>query len=251
MRRQAYSQAVALVFLVTMMFPGTALANWGWIEQMSGPGPFKGVQFNLERVGCLVTQKVQEGGQEKEETTWVWSLVPPARRVIGRPADPDKTRAAIECLTDSSNAKHVSKLKAFFTVEVVKAWSSRNDLAPEPESINYRVRLFGIRPVLYWRAHEDVDLGVGVGLTRFTGAGENAVEFGLTRWSIPLRARITPAPWFGKSGRLRAFWFEFQADYFPTGLTARDFESSKSWSVGHEFLKAGFIGIDYGRLFHR
>lgn len=200
-----------LVFLFLACVPREALAQWGKIEKLRGPGPFWGVQIPLDRLICVV--RPPKGGVE--------AGVVFRSTGAGDPA----------CATDSLD------VRLYLSLEVGRASSFPRDEFPA-------VALTGVKPVGFFRIPNVgglMDVGAGIGFNRFSGADFDA----FARFSVPLRARIF-AP--NVESRYRAFYLAVQADYFPAVFTAADFGMATPYVSDHKFVQSWFLGVDVLRL---
>jgi len=211
-RRNRWAVPVFALLLVACV-PRDALAFWGWIEDLSGPGPFWGYQFSFDRLFCVM--KSGPDGQ------------PGWTHIAGRGADAD----AIACMSDSD------RVRAFLTVEFLDVWTG--DTERFPHAVTWQ----GVKPIIFYRLHESIDAGVGVGLNHFSGTG-----FGFWRFSVPLRARFY-APGLKSGSRWRAINLSVQADYLPQKFTTTDFLAPPGPDMGNEVVPSLFISVDVLRLF--
>jgi hypothetical protein len=215
---------LGLVFLgCVFAAPGESSAFIGWIEPMSGPGRFWGVQVPLDRILCVVTTDTGKSAVH--------------------PLSPGDAAAAIACDTDDT-----TRVKAFVSLEFVAAKSWNNRLHEQAESLDHnQVTLLGFRPVVFYRPWPFLDVGVGIGWTRFSG--DDFPTF--TRASIPLRVRVIPAGFRTSSASpWRAIYLHVGWDLFPEEFTDDDFgaQPEQPWSEDLEFLRSVFLGLDVLKL---
>jgi len=211
-----------LVSLGVLCMPHDSFAIWGWIEQLSGPGPFRpAIQLPFDRLLCVVSDGTS--------------------RTVQSVAASD-TDAAAACAKDDP-----TRVKAFVSLEVPFATSAENVLFPNESRLGtHQVTLYAFRPVFFFRALPSVDVGAGIGWNHFSGDDFQA----FSRVSIPLRARIIPAGLFSReSTRGRAIYLSLQADLFPQQFTNVDFGSPVRWTADHDFVASVFLGIDLLRVF--
>ena len=212
-RRIRWAVPVFALLLVACV-PRDALAFWGWIEDLSGPGPFWGYQFSFDRLFCVM--KAGDTGQAG------WTRIS-----SGDDAN------AVACMSDSD------RVRAFLSVEYTDAKSGETDQFP------HAVAWRGLRPMLFYRLHESIDAGVGLGLNRFSGTG-----FGFWRFSLPMRARVY-APGLKSGSRWRAINLAVQADFLPQKITTADFLAPAGPDMGNEVVPSVFVNVDVLRLFTR
>jgi hypothetical protein len=221
---------VALLVIGALAVPRDAYALFGWIEQLSGPGPFRMVlQFPLDRLVCVTRL-------EKQPATVTHTLFPSTE---AKRADPN-SHAAAACIND-----HPKIVKAFVSTEVGLAATDQNQLFPDdPGSGAHRVRNFSVKGIGFYRATPFLDLGAGLGVSRFSGR-----DFGsFYNVSIPLRARIVPAGFASGNSRWRAVYVSLQLDYYPADWTAQDFGAGGDWKQSGELITSAFLGVDLLRF---
>ena len=221
-----------LLLLAVLAAPRDSHAFFGWIERLSGPGPFTwAAQFPFDRLACVVT--APDTG-----ATFVHTFVMP--RGDGRGTAGRDSTAAEQCRRDNPTT-----IKLFFSADVGVGASDQNILFPDAENDDHRVRLLGFRALGFYRVTPFLDLGAGVGVNRFSGRDFNRFY----RMSVPLRARIVPAGLAGDGDtRWRAIYVSLQTDYFPSTFTSEDFGAPGDWRESREFVNSYFLGVDVLRL---
>jgi hypothetical protein len=130
-----------------------------------------------------------------------------------------------------------NRVRAFLSVEFTDVNSRETDQFP------HAVNWTGLRPIVFYRLHESVDAGVGVGFNHFSGRG-----FGFSRFSVPLRARIY-WPGLESGSRWRALHLAVQADFLPQKFTTTDFLAPPGPDMGNEVVPSLFLNVDVLRLF--
>jgi hypothetical protein len=210
--RRTWWAVPALVVLLVAGVPRDALAFWGIFERLSGPGPFWGYQFSFDRLFCVM--KSGDGG----EAGWT--------HISG-----GDDANAVACMSDTD------RVRAFMSVEYTDAKSGETDQFP------HAVAWRGLRPIMFYRLHESIDAGVGLGLNQFSGTG-----FGFWRFSVPLRARFY-APGLKSGSRWRAINLAVQADFLPQKITTTDFLAPAGPDMGNEVVPSVFLNVDVLRLF--
>ena len=218
-----------LMMLGALAVPRQSYALFGWIEQLSGPGPFRVVlQFPLDRLACVT----KLDGQPASLTHTFFPSTDAKR------ADP-ATNATAACIND-----HPRIVKVFFSTEFGLAATDRNGLFSDPADGIHRVREYSVRGLGFWRATRFLDLGAGIGINRFSGR-----DFGsFYDLSIPIRIRVVPAGFAGGNPRWRAVYVSLQMDYFPADWTAADFGAPDDWKQNGELIKSVFVGVDLLRF---
>jgi hypothetical protein len=228
-----------LVLLLVACVPSNALAFWGWIEELSGPGPYWGFQFPFDRLICIVkpdgarvttSNRFVSSGRDKDTEK---------DKVEKDKVEKDKVEKDKEYLACANDGGVTGvQIRGYLSVEFSRANSKANDLFPA-------VAFTSIKPVLFYRVphvREFIDIGAGFGGNRFSGN-----DFAFWRWSVPLRGRIF---WPGlKSGsRWRGLHLALQADYFPMTFTSADFQIPPGYESHHKFVRSAFLSVDLLRL---
>ena len=209
----------ALLWVALLATPRHASAFLGWIENLSGPGPFFSVQLPFDRVVCVIRDNVEERTEAPR---------------IGTVFHDEQEN--VVCTRDGN--RDPRKILAHLSFEFTYAWAGTDDLFPA-------VRFASIKPVFFIRLHESLDAGVGLGLTRFSGDG-----FGLGRVSIPLRLRIH-VPWLPPESKWRAVYLSLQGDYYPKAFRGSDFAGEPAFFEDNEIHKGVLIGMDLVRILGR
>jgi hypothetical protein len=218
--RQTRWAVPALALLLVAGVPRDALAFWGIFERLSGPGPFQGVQFSAQHFLCAV-----KGKDGKLRRAHIFGLIRNKSR------DDEKSLAEIECITDGD------AIRAHLSVEYSRTWTHHDpDSDPDPRFPN-AVNFTGIRPIIFYRVHEWVDLGAGFGANRFSGTA-----FGFWKYSIPLRAHFF-APGLKSGSKWRSIHLAVQSDYFP-GFKTTEFNAPLGPPIDPEFVGSIFISVD-------
>jgi len=210
-RRIRWAVPVFALLLVACV-PRDALAFWGWIEELSGPGPYWGFQFPFDRLVCIVTH---DGGEVGTSTRFASS-----------------GNENVACANDGG--VDGVRIRGYLSLELSRANSKATDLFPA-------VAFTGVKPILFYRVpglRETLDIGAGVGGTRFSGK-----DFAFWRWSVPLRGRIY-APGLESGSRWRGIYLAIQADYFPMTFTSADFQIPPGYESHHKFVRSVFLGVD-------
>jgi hypothetical protein len=216
--------ATGLVLLVVAALPASARA--GIIERLSGPGPFLAYQIPFDRLICAV--RTQPGGLETGD--------------IRGGSD-----ASLACATDG--AGDPMRIRAYVSAEFTQGFSAPfTDQGDDFPAVTFT----SLKPILFFRLHENVDAGIGVSANRFSGTGLSGSDFGFWRLSIPMRARLT-WPWLSGGSRWRAVHVAIQADYFPGEFTGADFGAQPGtkgadFQEENEVVKSWFISVDVLRL---
>jgi hypothetical protein len=237
---------VAVLFLVCALgVPRESFAILGWIEQMSGPGPFKpAVQLSLDRLLCFMKDGNVVNRFAKSLPAASVNNEPQTQDVGVTASESADVRAAAEAERIASLFCHEddpTQIRGFLSFEYATGTSVKNVLFPDdPDAKQHEVDLRSPKLMMYYRVHSTLDIGGGLALNFFAG------DFPLFyRISIPVRARIVPAPWLRKAGRWRAFYLGLQGDWYPETFRGEDFGAPPGWTAENEFQTSVFGGIDF------
>lgn len=224
MRRLA---AVVLVVFGLLALPTRADAQgfWRWLEELSGPGPFKDINGFELPVTCFETPNGSRGVE------WL----PPWR-----------------CLADSGITPKVT-----LSFDLASG-TGKNNLSYDPalftrEPGDVSARLYGFA-VTYSVIPRAVDVGVLVGRIRL---GSLPVVDSVTRTRLEPRLVVRPLV-FGVSrddegGRYRASWLELRLVplILPKRFTGADLGSTTDLGTGAEFLMSYMVVINFVPLLGR
>lgn len=202
-----------LLAVLIVMWPATAHAGfWAWLEELSGPGPFKGDVFTAT-VLCIGADGERKLCAAPGESTR--RMV--ALRVAWFNSDPDKPRFKDLPAADADNRGKVSVL---------------------PVTALY---LFHLRPWL--------DAGGGAGFMRVSGDGFSSFyRLMLTPVSVTLTPFAINEKW-QKSQWSQVLRLELDTSYIPQGFKGADFQNSRtSFDSGAEFLTRAATIVDLGAL---
>ena len=211
----------AVLLALTARPASAGLGDWlGWLEELSGPGPFHGPTVSIDRLACWSSPA--EGG--------------PVERVpFGDRTDP--------CRNGSDRDRR--QVRAYLSVELARFRSARNVLAPEPEADDAQVGLTRINALVFARVVQGVEVGGGLGINRFSGEGAAGQDFGFTRLTLPLRVRVRPGMWVAPESRWsRLVHFSVGFDHLPSTFDAADFGQQGSFREEGESLATAYIGFD-------
>jgi hypothetical protein len=214
--RQTRWAVPVLVLLLVAGVPRDALAFWGIFERLSGPGPFHGVQFSAQHFLCSV-----KGTDGKLRWANIFGLIRNKNR------DEENGLAAIECITDGD------RIRTHLSVEYSHLWTYGDTDARFPNAVT----LNAVKPIIFYRLHESVDVGVGIGANRFSGTG-----FDFWKVSVPLRVHFF-APGLKSGSKWRSIHLALQSDYFP-GFKTTDFNAPLGPAIDPEFVGSIFVSVD-------
>jgi len=239
MTRRLPIACLTLVCTLAVQRTGEA-ADWGWLEKLSGPGPFgapvPGFNFPL---ACI-----REDGRRDLFFCNKFDVPPdkpipdPDKSNPDKPKpSPDKTRRGRDDPRRNPDvppppqptpeAPPPPKVRAFLGVEIQRWSSHENILFPDNRrDARTTVRIFDLRPNLMIPVHDAVDVGISVGFHWFSG--DSFDTFFKTSLE-PVRTSIAPLVIFRKKdsysnrGALRALRFEAAIVRFRGEFTDEDF----------------------------
>ncbi len=211
------TRVLLMIMTAVLLSPTPAYAArgfWGWLEELSGPGPFRGGAVSLT-VACT------EGASNRLK-----SCVPTRRDVSGI----RRTVMVRIGVFDSDDGPRF------------------NDL-PETDADNQgRVRLSYVTGLYLFRLHRSFDIGPGVGFVRLSGDGfDPFYKVVLT----PMNASFTPfALKWEKSRYARILRLELDNSFIPQGFKGADFNNSRTkFDSGPEFITRAVVVLDVTALF--
>src|SRR4051794_30183748 len=197
-----------------LLWPTAAHANfWGWLEQMSGPGPFSPSGPEIS-VAFLCNRGPDGFGN-------CWS-VKEQHPILGR---------------------FVLRFGRFTSDDKDSRFS---DLpSTDPDNLG-SVRVSPVA-VLYLVRRGPFDFGGGGGFWR-VGTGSGARFPAFYRFTVPVSAAISPfalRPKWRTAEWTRSFRFEVGGDYVPSGFKGSDFNNTRTtFNEPHEFLTRAAFVID-------
>jgi hypothetical protein len=205
-----------LMMTAVLLWPTQAHAArgfWGWLEELSGPGPFRGEAISLT-LACV------EG-----QTNRLKSCVPTRRDV----SEIRRTVMLRIGVFDSDDGPRF------------------NDL-PETDADNQgKVRLFSVTGMYLFRLHRSFDIGPGAGFVRLSGDRfDPFYKLVLT----PVNASFTPfALNWPKSRYARILRLELDNSFVPQGFKGSDFNNSRTkFDSGPEFITRAVAVVDVTAL---
>ena len=207
-----------LMMIALLAWPGQAHAArgfWGWLEELSGPGPFTGIFVTSVTVACA-------GGQ----ATRLGSCVDTRRDV----STIRRTLVVRIGVFDSGDGPRFTDL-------------------PETDADNQgKVRLTAVTGLYLFRLHPSFDIGTGLGFVNLSGEGfDSFYKLVLT----PVNASFAPfALKWPESRYARLLRLELDNSFVPQGFTGADFNNSRTkFDSGPEFLTRAAIVLDATALF--
>lgn len=233
---RALIRAGLLMLLIWAALPSDAAAALGWIEKLSGPGPFIGWQVNVP-FACYVFNDQSTTAQEQ-----------PGSASGSR----ERFRIDYDCV---SRARRQRSIK--FAIDIGRLSSKENEL-PYP-GIDQRqkpgVNLLVLIPSASYSFGEYrdtmgnfLDVGAGIGAVRLS----DEQDFFETFWRPAFQpVRLTLRPISLVKGDLRWEFLEIALNATILGgeLTAADFGAAGSFQESNELLLNWGIRVDLYKLF--
>jgi hypothetical protein len=207
-------KARLLVFVVVVaLWPATAHADiWSWLEELSGPGPFRGDMLSFT-VACVRNDKFKAcpvGDQDTRQTIVVR---------LGR-------------LNSYGNRPRFRDLPA-----------------SDPDNQG-DVHVVPVSGLLLFRLHRSLEVGPGIGFVRISGNGFDAFsKLSLTPLNATFTP-FALCKDLAKSKWAYVVRIELDTSYFPQGFKGTDFNNSRTtFDSGPEFLTRAGVVFDVGALF--
>jgi hypothetical protein len=210
-----------LVITAVLLWPSPAHAAqgfWGWLEELSGPGPFTGWLFSTP-VAC------------RQGDEWVY-------------CGPGKLRR------DSKEIRRKIELK--FGVLSSDERQRFQDLPKDATGNVGSVYAVPVTVVYAFRLHRTIEAGPGVGFLRISGSGfKSLYRLTLSPVNATIRPLLARESWENNRWA-RVVRFEFDTLLVTAGFDGADFGNSEtSFRSGREFLtKIGFV-LDFGEVIWR
>jgi hypothetical protein len=205
---------IMTAFLLWPSHAHAALGFWGWLEELSGPGPFKGGGI-IQPVACL--------DPETHRLKWCWRT--------GKEDDVSRIPRT---------------LMVSFGVFNSVGGPRFNDL-PETDADNQgKVRLLSVTGLYMFRLHRSLDIGPGVGFLRLSGERfDPFYKLVLT----PMNASFAPFVLISKSRYARILRLELDSLFVPQGFKGADFRNSRTtFDSGPELINRAGVVLDFGAL---
>jgi len=186
-----------------------------WLEKMSGPGPFWGAGGYV-RFYCI--------DKDNRGAAFCWRN--PAKYPNARPRD----------------ERHIFEFGAGY----FKTFDGKARFLDTPDDTR-TIHVLRIEPRYYYRVHQAFDVGVGVGLRRYSG--EETGDFApFTRWSVTPASLVfvpgalgtgdTDSPW------RRLVKLHLEESWIGGISAARDFKGVSKYETDGELLSSVSIEFD-------
>ena len=222
MRPHASAVVVAAcLFALCSPAPAHAAFGSGWLERLSGPGPFAGWALG-PRLLCISTPRTaaeaQAVGDALEKSVW--------GRRLTFPSDDNTARiyvtgAGCHFLPNESPRLEIGFERGWLhSVENVLDYSNAPGLADDDKEVRLRTLLL----TADIRINRILDVGVGLGRASFSSASTPDLFSRFSRtMSQPLRVTMRPLAAFSTSKRMQAIVVRFDATKFHGRFVAEDF----------------------------
>lgn len=202
-----------LIMTAVLLWPSPAHAArgfWGWLEELSGPGPFKGGGY-VQPVACL--------NPETKRLEWCW-------RTLDEGKVPQTLMVSVGVFNSGDGPRF-------------------DDLGATDADNQGNVRLWSVGGLYVFRLGA-FEIGPGAGFLRLSGAGfDPFYKLVLT----PINASFAPFAVKWHTRKARALRLELDSSFIAQGFTGTDFNNSRtSFHSGPEFITRGTIAIDLGAL---
>ena len=212
--RRKVTIALGAALLLSLVTPTPALALWGggWLERLSGPGPFWGNVFDL-RLLCVA------GPDAKDQTS---STDPPLGKKLTYALSDRAWLTGAGCYMLAPDDKRVE-----IGVDLALLKSSANvlDYGNHP-GLSEADRDVGLRTFAVtadFRVNRIVDVGAAIGRASFRSSQGNLFPSFSRTVTQPLRLTVRPLAFASNSRRTEAFMLRFDATKFLGTFTAEDF----------------------------
>lgn len=224
----------ALAILVVTASPLPASAAVGWLERLSGPGPFKGVQYAFP-IACYGWKVLPaDGGDARDQQ---------APRSEGEPS--------LFLDYDCSRADH-RQMRVVLGVDVASLATNDNPLVYTGPAANDKpgVRAFLLVPYASVPLGLAFEAGAGIGFVRFTDRDSEDVDFSSTKLLIqPIRLTFKPLAPFSDSTRWEFLQFALNGTLIAQKIEDTDFGAVPgTFREPTEMLWQATIRIDVGKL---
>jgi hypothetical protein len=234
---------VAGACLVGLFTPAPAYALWGggWLERLSGPGPFSGWVVNPRFLCVSAPMEGNERAAARDNLgRHEWS-----RRLIY----PSDAEARIYASAIGCGFLHAEQPR--LEVGLERGWMNSTDnvldysnfpLSDEDKEVKLRTLMI----TADMRINRVLDVGMAIGRASFSPGSDHALFNDFSRTvSQPLRVAARPLTAFSKDRRAEALVIRFDATKFHGGFTAEDFGANPgSYNEPGEIVWGWSIRVD-------
>lgn len=228
--------------------PAEAIFGSGWLERLSGPGPFTGVTFGQHLV-CV--SRPLTGAENAREAD------------ISRESFNNSLGRHVTFISDDVRGLHAGLAGCNFLprdkprlevgLELSRLTSTDNLLdythRPDVGNPGVNVRLLLLTADL--RVNRVLDAGMAFGTARFSPDDNDALfdDFSRGVWQ-PLRLTMRPLPIAADDRRLEAFSIRLELTHVPGGFRDTDFGArTGTFNEPSELLWSWWVGVDVGKFF--
>ena len=212
---------VTCCVVVQLAAPAPAQAWWDWLDQLSGPGPFWGVDLSY-RLICIADTEASHANVSTD------NIANPALRGLAR-------FGGVGCVTDPSKNPLSS-----FNVTVGFFWTHKNDLQTSDNLKLVTMWRFEPSYSTFLDPHKTFELVTGMGWLSIDGPAFE--RFNRFYWK-PVQLNITPG---GSSGKKLPI-VGIGVMIIRNGFDARDFGSTSAFHTDTDVLTTLSFTYDFGR----
>lgn len=212
--------AAAACLLLIVPTPAYAIFGGGWLERLSGPGPFTGL-FIGARVVCIAgapdANRPDQGVTSLQDEKSLG-----ARLTLPRDSDARVWLTGAGChflAPDRPRAEIGVDFGFLSSNENVLDYSHRPGLTDEAKEV--RLRTFLVTADI--RVNRILDVGAAIGRASFKPARDDLFADFSRTVTQPMRFTVRPLAPFWNSRRAEALSVRFDATKFHGGFTAEDF----------------------------
>lgn len=249
MRRVLVTVLCAASFL--FMLPAPAHAWFDWIDQLSGPGPFIGIDLQW-RLVCVQDQRVQTPRSEKDLNVLRDPGISNLRRLDSFTSGTPRVLAGIFGAGCVSPGQHNVNPVSSLNFRVARLWSKDNHLQYASGESSPTVNIWQLEPSFSTFVDDKkvVELTVGMGVSVLSGEGFDS----MTRlYFRPVMLTVTPGsglPRTNFGSKLgRALSVSTGLFYMPKGFDAEDFGALPgTFHTDRELLLTAAISLDLSRF---
>jgi hypothetical protein len=217
---------VAAAFLVALGLPAPAHALWGggWLERLSGPGPFRGQVWDQRLLCVTLKDKAKEAAGALQSDGWTERLTPIRKgRVWFGFAGCSALDLDHPKIPEQKNAERNSpRLEIGFDLELLHSTDnvlSYNQSASGPADVGLRM----FTATLDVRVNRVVDVGTAFGGAWFRSTGGTPFDsFSKGVWQ-PMRMTVRPLAFAVDDRRAEVLSLRFEATKFSGTFTAEEF----------------------------
>jgi hypothetical protein len=235
--------------LAGLFMPAPAEALWGrgWLERLSGPGPFQGNVYHL-RFLCFTSPS---SGDDREAATASLDEHASVRRLVAPSvADAQAYASAAGC---NFLADDKPRLEVGILVGRMESTANALDYSHLTSPMDTSVKLRTWAITFDVRVNRVLDVGVGAGRASFKPGADASLFTDFGRAMVqPLRVTVRPLAAVSNEKILQALTLRFDATKFAGGFTAEDFGARPgTFNEPGEILWNWSAVIDLGAILWR